>query len=58
MSFAPADFRSALHSVRAESRPASPAYVVDGRYNRSVIMREAVKVARSLRAGGKSWSGG
>lgn len=49
------NLRSFLAAERAERRPAPVAYVVAGRFNRTAIMREAVKLARSLRAGGATW---
>ena len=49
------NLRTFLAAERAERTPAPVAYVIAGRFNRSPIMREAVKLARSLRAGGATW---
>lgn len=49
-------FHSSVRQLRREHAQAEPDFVVAGRYNLSAIMREAVKVAKSLRAGGASWS--
>lgn len=51
----PHSFHTALAGLRAESRPAAPVFVVAGRFNLPAIMREAVRTARRIRAGGKSW---
>lgn len=48
-------FHAALADIRASNRPAAPVYFQGGSYDRAAIMREAVRVARSLRAGGATW---
>lgn len=50
------NLHSFIAAERAERRPAPVAYVLAGRFNRSAIMREAVKMARSLRGGGQAWA--
>lgn len=50
----PLALRSFLDTVRAE-RMAKPALVSAGRFNRSAIMREAVKLARSINRSFGSW---
>lgn len=49
----PLALRSFLDTVRAERRPAP--LVSSGRFDRSAIMREAVKLARSIRKEFGSW---
>ena len=49
------NLRTFLAAERAERTPAPVAYVTAGRFNLTAIMREAVKLARSLRAGGATW---
>ncbi|MGA0595165.1 hypothetical protein [Enterovirga sp. CN4-39] len=46
---------TSMRDYRTESRPAASPFVVAGRFDRAAIMRRAVQVARTLRAGGASW---
>lgn len=48
-------FQQSMHDYRAANRPGASGYVVNGAFNLAAIMRKAITVARSLRAGGATW---
>ena len=49
-------FRSAIATMRRESRPAESPLVVAGRFDRRAIMTKAVRIARSINRASGSWS--
>ena len=51
----PFSFRSALDTIRREARPVDAPLVSAGRFDTRAIMREAVKLARSINRSFGSW---
>jgi hypothetical protein len=49
-------FRSAIATMRRESRPAEASLVAAGRFDRRAIMMKAVRIARSINTTSGSWS--